>query len=55
MRGLWEGRGAKLIKHLESQNVLVTGNDKQLRFVTHLNVNSVHVAAVSAAFATFSE
>jgi hypothetical protein len=54
MRGLWEGRGSNLLKHLELHNVLATGNDKQLRFVTHLNVNSDHVAAAEAAFSSFT-
>jgi hypothetical protein len=55
MRGLWEGRGSKLLKHLQLHNVLATGSDKLLRFVTHLNVNSDHVAAASAAFSSFSD
>ncbi len=55
MKGLWEGRGSKLIKHLEMHNVMATGNEKQLRFVTHLDVNSEHVAAAAAAFSAFPD
>ena len=53
MRGLWEGAGSRLLTHLKTHNVLATGNDKQLRFVTHLNVNANHVDAASAAFSSF--
>ena len=53
MRGQWEGAGSRLLAHLKSHNVLATGNDKQLRFVTHLNVEADHIAAASAAFSSF--
>ncbi len=55
MKGPWEGRGSKLVKHLSSHNVFATGNDKQLRFVTHLNVNMDHVVAASTAFSSFPD
>ena len=55
MRGLWNERGSKLTNHLKQHNVLVTGNDKQLRFVTHLNVSAEHIAAAAEAFSTFPD
>ena len=55
MRGLWDARGSELVSHLKRYNVLATGNDKQLRFVTHLNVTAEHVAAASDAFSSFPD